>query len=220
VTAGAGSPDDLEDASDTGASNSDDVTSDTTPTFAVECVAAGSVVRFYSDVYDTPVGVLGEGEASGSVSSNNRLALAPTFTAPFSGEYIFVRRAQSISGNGNLSVGTTALGVDVYNDTATASRLSSGDLERTDVVVSLEAGVEYFVHAWAGGGSTVTNPSYEFRPTNNMVGFHTCTGAGTESATLDLVDLVDGDHEITYTVSDPAGNESDPSAPLTVTVDG
>ena len=213
---------DLQDGSDTGVSNADDLTSQTNPVFNVECVAAGSVVFLYSDVYTTPVGVLGDGAQSGSAVNNGSNVLVgfdETFTAPYSGNYTFVRRVESVpAGNGNLSIGTSALTNDVYHDGAASARLDSSNLERQNTV-ALTGGVEYFVYAWAGGGSTVTNPSYEFLLTTNAVGFHTCAGTGTEAATLGLVDLDEGVHNVSYTVTDAAGNESDPSAPLEITID-
>ena len=217
----------LQPGSDDGASNSDHVTSITRPTFDVECSAAGSLVWLYSDQYTDPVGSIGEGAETGSAinsGGNTLLAFADTFTAPFSGEYIFVRRAESISlagggagGNGNLAIGTTELGTDVYVDTTPANRLLPGELEKQNTV-SLIGGVEYFVHAWAGGGARVNNPSYSFLPTTAAIGFHTCDGAGTEGASVNLLDLDLGVHEITYTQTDEAGNESAPSAPLDVAI--
>ncbi len=218
----------LQPSSDTGDSSTDRLTSDRQPTFDVECSAAGSVIKLYSDVYTTPVGAFGTGEQTGQAinfGGNTFLNFDGTFVAPFSGEYIFVRRAESVtradggsgSANGSLSIGTSAGASDVYVDTAQSVRLTTAILEQQNTV-SLIGGVEYFVHAWAGGGGVVTNPSYEFRGTSSAIGFHTCEGAGTESATINLLELDEGVHNISYTQSDIAGNESAPGPAVDVTI--
>ena len=159
------------------------------------------------------------------------MTISTTFTAPYSGQYIFVRRAGSFTradggtgnANGSLAIGTSAGAQDVYFDNATAARLSRfGPLE-LETAVTLTGGVEYFVHAWSGGGSILHDPSYEFLPVNVFtdraaIGFHTCGGAGTETITADLLDLDEGVHNISYTVEDEAGNQSAPSPSLEVTI--
>jgi len=47
--AGASAPD-MQDASDTGISNTDNITSDSTPTFDVQCTGAGNVITLYSNL--------------------------------------------------------------------------------------------------------------------------------------------------------------------------
>ena len=224
-------PADLQPGSDTGTSDTDDLTSEAQPSFDVECSAAGQLVWLYSDQYTSPVGSLGSGSETASVPNPTTLTISTTFTAPYSGQYVFVRRAGSFTrtdggtgnANGSLAIGTSAGAQDVYFDNATAARLSRfGPLE-LETTVTLTGGVEYFVHAWSGGASILHDPSYEFLPVNVFtdraaIGFHTCDGAGTETVTADLLDLDEGVHNISYTVEDEAGNQSAASPSLELTI--
>ncbi len=66
-------------------------------------------------------------------------------------------------------------------------------------------------------GSTIILYSDNPAP-NSMIGIHSFTLIGTDGATVTVV-LTDGIHNISYTETDPAGNESAHSPALAVTID-
>ena len=70
----------------------------------------------------------------------------------------------------------------------------------------------------SAAGNVVTIYS-DIPAADTAVGTHTCAGAGTESATVAAPGVDDGVHNITFTETDPAGNESGPSPALAITVD-
>ncbi|MGI8653732.1 MAG: ExeM/NucH family extracellular endonuclease [Pyrinomonadaceae bacterium] len=99
---------DLQDASDTGASNSDNITSDNTPTFDIAGVTSGALVELLRDG-----AVVASGTASGtSISLSDA-------TAPADGTYSYT--ARQTSGGGGTGTQSTALSITIDTAAPTAA---------------------------------------------------------------------------------------------------
>ncbi len=99
---------DLQDASDTGASNTDNITSDNTPTFDIAGVTSGALVELLRDG-----AVVASGTASGtSISLSDA-------TAPADGTYSYT--ARQTSGGGGTGTQSTALSITIDTAAPTAA---------------------------------------------------------------------------------------------------
>ncbi|MGC6205390.1 Ig-like domain-containing protein [Citrobacter werkmanii] len=186
---------DLADASDSGSSNSDNITRDTTPAFTL-----GSI-----DADVTKVQVLINGTAYDAVQSEGRW----TFTAPelADGDYSVTVQVTDDAGNVQTS---TALAVTV--DTTVAAPVialsddtgTAGDNQTND----------------ATPGFTVSTDPDAFSVMVSIDGGKPVAATKTADGQwhIDSTALADGDHTIVATVTDLAGNTAD-SATLTFTVD-
>ncbi|RNW28647.1 Ig-like domain-containing protein, partial [Citrobacter werkmanii] len=186
---------DLTDASDSGSSNSDNITRDTTPAFTL-----GSI-----DADVTKVQVIINGTAYDAVQSEGKW----TFTAPelADGDYSVTVQVTDDAGNVQTS---TALAVTV--DTRVAAPVialsddtgTAGDNQTNDATPGFTVSTDpdaFSVMVSIDGGTPV---------------------AATKDADgqwhIDSTALADGDHTIVATVTDLAGNTAD-SATLAFTVD-
>ncbi|HCD7427520.1 TPA: Ig-like domain repeat protein, partial [Citrobacter werkmanii] len=186
---------DLADASDSGSSNSDNITRDTTPAFTL-----GSI-----DADVTKVQVLINGTAYDAVQSEGKW----TFTAPelADGDYSVTVQVTDDAGNVQTS---TALAVTV--DTSVAAPVialsddtgTAGDNQTND----------------ATPGFTVSTDPDAFSVMVSIDGGKPVAATKTADGQwhIDSTALTDGDHTIVATVTDLAGNTAD-SATLTFTVD-
>ncbi|MEB5754525.1 Ig-like domain-containing protein [Citrobacter cronae] len=185
---------DLTDASDSGSSNSDNITSDTTPAFTL-----GSI-----DADVTKVQVIINGTAYDAVQSEGRW----TFTAPVlaDGDYSVTVQVTDDAGNVQTS---TALTVTV--DTRVAAPVIAlsddtgitGDNQTRDATPGFTVSTDpdaFSVMVSIDGGTPVA-----------------ATKAADGQWHIDSTALADGDHTIVATVTDLAGNTATSS--LTFTVD-
>ncbi|RYH98259.1 hypothetical protein EVY00_08140 [Citrobacter werkmanii] len=185
---------DLTDASDSGSSNSDNITSDTTPAFTLGNIDA--------DV--TKVQVIINGTAYDAVQSEGKW----TFTAPelADGDYSITVQVTDDAGNVQTS---TALAVTV--DTSVAAPVialsddtgTAGDNQTNDTTPGFTVSTDpdaFSVMVSIDGGKPVA-----------------ATKAADGQWHIDSSALTDGDHTIVATVTDLAGNTATSS--LTFTVD-
>ncbi|MEY7686087.1 Ig-like domain-containing protein [Citrobacter cronae] len=186
---------DLTDASDSGSSNSDNITRDTTPAFTL-----GSI-----DADVTKVQVIINGTAYDAVQSEGKW----TFTAPelADGDYSVTVQVTDDAGNVQTS---TALAITV--DTRVAAPVialsddtgTAGDNQTNDATPGFTVSTDpdaFSVMVSIDGGKPVA-----------------ATKAADGQWHIDSTALADGDHSIVATVTDLAGNTAD-SATLTFTVD-
>jgi hypothetical protein len=130
------SPPDLQPASDTGSSNSDNITGDNTPSFDV-AVSAGSYFRVFR----------------GGVQISGNYETGTAYTAPVQADGTYGFTVAAVDAAGNLSAPSLALPVtiDTAPPTILASTVNGGALQRTrisslairfseDVSASLDAG--------------------------------------------------------------------------------
>jgi hypothetical protein len=201
--AAPGTPD-MTAGTDSGSSNSDSNTSDTTPDFTMSCVT-GSTVTLSSSVD----GVVGSGLcALGTV----------TITSSTLTEGAATMTATQTDVGGNVSVASAGLGV-VIDATAPGAPIGAPDLQSgsdtgssnsdnntSDTTPTLDvtcSAIGFIVRVYVGG----------FLNTS-----HTCVSVGTEAVTLSAL-TPDGAKSITYREVDLAGNESSDSPTLIVTID-
>ena len=200
---GAPSTPDMTDASDTGSSNSDNITSDTTPSFT-GTAAANSTVTLISDVN----GTIGTTTADGSGNW--------TMTSSSLNEGVHNITATATDAVGNVSPASSALGITI--DTTAPSSPSTPDMtaasdtgsSNTDNITS-DATPSFT--GTAAANSTVTLTSN----VNGTIGTTTADGAGNWSITASS--LNEGGHNITATATDAAGNVSSASSILAITID-
>ncbi|MEL0570741.1 beta strand repeat-containing protein, partial [Citrobacter werkmanii] len=186
---------DLADASDSGSSNSDNITSDTTPTFTL-----GSI-----DADVTSVQVLINGTAYPATLTDGTW----TFTAPelADGDYSVTVQVTDDAGNVQTS---TALAITVDTSVAAPVIALSDDTGT--------AGDNQTNDATPGFAITTDNDAVSVMVSIDGGKPVAATKAADGQWHIDSSALADGDHTIVATVTDLAGNTAD-SATLTFTVD-
>ena len=196
---------DLDAASDTGISDSDYITSDNTPTIK-GTAEVGSTVRLYSGT--TLLGsAVADGTGNWSITSSTLV----------DGTYNLTAKATDVAGNiSDLSV---PLGITI--DTQAPAKPSTPDLtsdltsdtgaSNTDNITS-NTTPEFQVTAEAG--STIRL----YSNVEGGIGIGVTDGTGTWALTASTA-LSEGNHSITATATDVAGNVSLVSAALSITID-
>ena len=181
---------DLQTASDSGVSHTDDITHDNTPTFDVAAVP-------YFRVYRNGSQISGDYETGKSY----------TDSVPADGTYVYTVVAMDAAGNESPADSGLSITIDTDAPPApTAPKLqpaSDTGISDTDNVTS-DTTPTFDVEAF---------PYFRLRRDGFLTG-----GSGTGTSWTDSVPA-DGVYAYTLTAVDVAGNESPPSAPLTVTVD-
>lgn len=179
---------DLAAASDTGLSSTDNITTDTTPTFT-GTAEAGSTVRIFSDG-----GQVGSGPATGGAYSITTSALSP-------GTHSITATATDAAGNTSSPSGALSVTIDTTAPTAAVTEPAGGTTVSGTVTVTASAsdnvgivGVDFFV------GTT-------------LIGTDT---AGPYSVAWNTTTVANGSHTLTARARDAAGNTAT-SAPVTVT---
>ncbi|MHB1036748.1 MAG: Ig-like domain-containing protein [Pirellulales bacterium] len=198
----------LQPGSDTGFSNSDNITSDTTPTFNL-AVPAGSRFRFYRD------GV----QISGSYETAGTYATIYTPAAQDDGTYAYT--VALVDTAGNLTPQSLAVSVTIDSSIPSALDLaaaadtgkSSAD-DLTNLDNSLPGKTLQFTV-----GNTVAGALVSVYADNVQIGSSAATGATTTVVTNGTFDLVDGAHTITARQTVPGKSQSHDSAAITVTID-
>jgi large repetitive protein len=202
---------DLDAASDSGSSNSDNITNDTTPTFtggagSVEANATVWVRVDGSNIRSTTAA----GDGSYSIPLNPGDLTAGTHTV----DVIYIDIAGNTSGDStNLSVmldttaaaPLTAPDLDVASDTGTSS---SDDLTN-DTTATFTGNT----------GSVEANSTVCLRIDGGDTRSTTANADGSYSITLLAGDLSEGTNDVDIYYIDPAGNSSGDSPDLTVTLD-
>ncbi len=193
---------DLDPSSDTGASNSDNLTSDTTPTFS-GMAEADSLVTLTSSV----AGQVGSGTATGG----NWSITASTLAA---GAHLMTATATDAAGNSSLASGGLSVTIDV---TAPATP-SVPDLVDGSDSGSSNSDDNTLDDTPTFTGTATADITVEILSDldGGVVGTGTATG-GIYSITTST--LLDGVHAITARALSGSGTPSSPSAPLAVTID-
>ena len=190
---------DLAAASDSGSSNTDNLTSVTTPTFT-GTAEAGSTVRIFAGGVQ-----VGSGTATGGNYSIQVSALAEgthTITATATDP---AGNASAPSGGLSITIDTTAPAAPSTPDLAAASDTGSSNTDNlTSVTTPTFTGT-------AEAGSTV-----RIFAGGVQVGSGTATGG---NYSIQVSALAEGVHSITARASDGAGNSSASSGSLQITVD-
>ncbi|OUL33998.1 putative Ig domain-containing protein [Nostoc sp. 106C] len=190
----------LTTASDTGVSNSDNITKNATPTIQGSA-EAGTIVRLFKD------GQL-VGQTTASVNGAWQLQVGPLTD----GQHIFTASSEDKAGNVSVSSNQLTVTVDTQIappsnlDLLAASDRGSSDNDNitndTTPTIAGHADANSLVQLFNDGqlvGQTTTAANGEWQLTTNS--------------------LTDGVHNFTAIATDSAGNFSSPSAPLAVTLD-
>jgi Bacterial Ig-like domain len=193
---------DMVAASDTGSSNTDNITNDTTPSFTIAAPATGETPNLYVD--DVLVASTYDAETN---------TLTPT-TALSAGVHSITTSLADVAGN--ESVKSPALSVTIDNTAAAPALLdlaAEGDTggSSTDNITSNPIAT---ITGTAEANAAVT--LYDTGGTT-VLGTTTADGAGNWSITT--VELSEGLRNITAKQTDTAGNQSVASSVLAVTVD-
>ena len=190
-------------ASDSGASNSDRLTNITTPTIT-GTAEAGSLVTLYDTDGTT---VLGTTVATGGVWSITSSTLA-------AGAHSLTVKSTDIAGNTSAASPALAISIDTTAPTAPAAPVlalaSDSGASNSDGVTSVTTPV---ITGTAEAGSLVT--LYDTDGTT-VLGTTVATG-GVWSITSSA--LGEGAHSLTVKATDVAGNTSNASGALTITID-
>ena len=197
---------DLDSGSDTGISNSDNVTSDTTPTFNGTAEANSTVT-----LYDTDgTTVLGTTTAD---SSGNWTITASTLAG---GSHTLTVKAKDAAGNESGASSSLSVTIDT-----TAPNAPTG----LDVLASSDSGTSNTDNITSNNTPTVSGAGAEPGSTvklydtdgTTVLGTATADSSGNWSVTTSA--LADGTHTLTAKVTDTAGNVGAASSSLTVTID-
>ena len=184
---------DLTAASDSGTSNTDNITSDSTPTFT-GTAEAGSTVTVISSVS----GTLGTTTADGSGNWSYTVAI------PLSdGSHTITATARDAARNTSAPSSGLTIIIDTTAPSAPTVSTSSPSSDNTPTFTGT-----------AEAGSTVTVIS----SVSGTLGTTTADGSGNWSYTV-AIPLSDGSHTITATARDAAGNTSVQSTGYPITID-
>ncbi|MDW1801709.1 tandem-95 repeat protein [Vibrio sp. 2-2(9)] len=218
TTPNAPSTPDLDASSDTGSLNTDNITSDTTPTFSGTS-ESGSIVTLYSDQVGGGATVIGTGTATGGNWQITTNELASGITHAIS--------AKASDSDDNVSSASNALSVTI--DTIAPSVVSiTTPIEADSIVNAAEDNDVLIAGSGAEAGNSVTvtitdnNSSVSRTVTADNSGSWTLSGSE-----LDVSGLNNGTLIVAVTQSDTAGNTSrvttqsitlDNAAPSAVTI--
>ncbi|MHB1038630.1 MAG: Ig-like domain-containing protein [Pirellulales bacterium] len=194
----------LQNASDTGISNTDNITGDNTPTFDL-AVPAGSYFRIYRD------GV----QISGSYETG------AVYTAAVQADGTYAYTVAAVDGTGNVSASSPALRVTVDSAIPSALDLLAGSdtgISNTDKLTNLDNSQPDKTLQFAVG-NTVAGATVTLYANGVAIGSAVAEGATTIVTTSGNRDLSDGMHAITARQTFPGRPESTDSAALTVTID-
>ncbi|MFO1480417.1 MAG: Ig-like domain-containing protein [Turneriella sp.] len=198
--AATGTPD-LQAASDTGSSNSDNITNDTTPTFDISCVT-GSVVQLYSDAVATGTSATCAGSTvtltAGALSAGSR-SITAVQTDP-AGNASPASSALSITIDTTADAAPGAPDLQAASDTGSSStdNITNDTTPTFDISCVTGSVVQLYSDAVATGTSA------------------TCASS---TVTLTAGALAAGSRSITAVQTDPAGNASPASSALSITID-
>lgn len=192
-----GTPD-MTSATDTGSSNTDNLTSDTTPDFTISCLA-GATVQLREDTTTLAAGLC---PAEGSITL--------TSSTLSEGNHTITARQDTGGGMGptssglSITIDTTAPSTPGVPDltTATDTGTSSTDNNTADATPNLTV--------TCTGTNTVT-----LTYNSTTIGTGTCSGG---TVTITTSSLADGTYAVFATETDTAGNVSSASATLSIVI--
>ncbi|WP_391856880.1 Ig-like domain-containing protein [Vibrio cidicii] len=206
VAPDAPSTPDLDAASDTGASNTDNITNDTTPTFS-GTAESGSTVTLYSDQVGGGATSIGSTTATDGNWQITTDALAAGVTHAIT--------AKATDSANNVSSSSSALSVTI--DTTAPSAPSTPDLAASsDTGTSNTDNLTNDTTPTFAGTGTTGDTVTLVSNVDGTIGSAVVSG-GVWSITASSA-LTAGDHTITARATDTAGNTAD-SASLAITVD-
>ena len=204
---------DLVDGSDTGASNTDNITDDQTPTFS-GTGEPGAEVTLFNDVNSNGVPI--QTAILGTATANAAGGWNVDITTPLSDGVYTIRAIQTdAAGNDSPASGALTVIIDANIPVAPSAPELVGSPngftsnDRLELTGTGEPGAEITVFNDANKNG-VRNPGETFRTT-------TVDASGTWTVTTDP--LAEGTYDFRATQTDAAGNPSPPSPILTVTVD-
>src|SRR5439155_1428427 len=186
---------DLTTASDSGASSSDDITSDSTPSFA-GTAENGSSVQLFVD---------GVGDSTGSASP-----YSITASPLLDGTYAVTARATDTAGNTSAASGSLSVTID----TTAPAAPSTPDLKASSDSGSFDSDDITSDSTPSFAGTAENGSSVQL--------FDGASGNNSGSASpysITTTTLADGNHSISAKATDLAGNTSAASGSLTVTID-
>jgi hypothetical protein len=193
---------DLDTASDNGPPTNDNITNDTTPEF-VGMAEAGSTVKVFDDLTQVGEGVA-DGAGTYSVTSSE---LAPG---------VHPIRATATDVSNNASPASALLTVEI-DTTPPATAPSTPDLLTAhDTGLSTTDNVTNIDHPTFTGTAVTGLHVRLFSGTSELGSAPAAGGAYSITSTLDMLD---GNHTVTATQTDAAGNASSASPALTVRID-
>jgi hypothetical protein len=194
---------DLAATSDTGTSSTDNITSDTTPTFT-GTAEANAVVKLYDGATQVGSQTLTGGATAWSITSSTL----------GSGGHSITATATDAAGNTSGSSGALSITIDVTapNPPSTPDLAASSDTgsSTTDNITSDTTPTF--------SGTAEANAVVKLYDGASQVGSQTLTGGAT-AWSITASTLGAGGHSITATATDAAGNPSNASAALSITID-
>lgn len=198
---------DMTAPSDTGDSNSDNITNKTKPAFTLMCTEAGSTLTLYVD-----------GVANGTVNCTGPGPVNVAPTTPLSeGNHAITFTETDAAGNASSSSPALTITVDTTAPAAPAVTIDSVTADNT--INAAEAAAPQVIRGLATG----TRPGDTVRVTVNGTTYETTVdGTGAFAVTVPGAELVsDLDHTIDVTViaSDVAGNTTSTAMAKTYNVD-
>lgn len=198
---------DMTAPSDTGDSNSDNITNKTKPAFTLMCTEAGSTLTLYVD-----------GVANGTVNCTGPGPVNVAPTTPLSeGNHAITFTETDAAGN--ASQGSPALTVTIDTTAPAAPAVTVDSVTADNTINAAEAAAPQIIRGLATG----TRPGDKVRVTVNGTTYETTVdGTGAFAVTVPGAELVsDPDHTIDVTViaSDVAGNTTSTSMTKTYNVD-
>ncbi|WP_436322591.1 Ig-like domain-containing protein [Vibrio cidicii] len=202
---------DLDTASDTGASNTDNITNDTTPTFS-GTAESGSTVTLYSDQVGGGSTVIGTGTATGGNWQITTDALTAGVTHAIT--------AKATDSANNVSSSSSALSVTIDNTAPSAPStpdLAASSDTGTSNTDNITNDTTPTFSGTAESGSTVTLYSDQVGGGATSIGSATATDGNWQITTDELAAGVT--HAITAKATDSANNVSNSSSALSVTID-
>ncbi|MCJ8328115.1 MAG: Ig-like domain-containing protein, partial [Campylobacterales bacterium] len=216
----------LKDESDTGTSNTDNLTKDTTPSIVIELPAdaeVGDKIKIY-DKSEDPSKVIGEHiVTSADLNGSGVHKVEINITSPLSnGEHELTTTVTDKAGNEseesssltieidtNAKAPTIIITDDIGDITGTLVNGSVTDDTKPTVTVSLPDDVV------SGDTITLYDEGIE-------VGTHTVTQTEINNGNVNVEPsnpLGQGEHDLSVSITDQAGNESELTTPVTITVD-
>jgi hypothetical protein len=206
--AAPGTPD-MTAATDTGISNSDELTNNQTPQFEVTC-ENGAYVQLYTN---SPA----PGTATGSAVQCSGSLVTLTAATLAEGPHSITARQTDLAGNQSVASGALPVTIDITppaipgipdmtaaTDTGSSNSDNITNNQTPQFIVTCENGASVQLYTDNPAPGTATGSAV------------TCAGG---TVTLTAATLAAGVHNITARQTDPAGNQSVASGALAVTID-
>ena len=196
---------DLLPSSDTGRSNSDNITNDSTPEISIPGAIAGDVVTVSAT------------NGSSTVTCTYTVGSATSCSLPAltDGTWTLSASVTDAAGNSGPATGTLSLSVDSSAPTAPTSPdlLPSSDTGNSDSDNNTNDVTPSFSLPGGSNGDTVTMTATRGNETKS------CSYVVGVATSCDLPTLTDGTWSVSATVTDAAGNASPASPPLSLSID-